>query len=202
MTHPISISIRATQSPHRFSATFLASLMLVIMAGNSEAQLQYNFEQQGTGIVLATLELSSLPATHTEVVELTFSSTGQSIFGYPAIFPGTFELTFMTIVEDGIGGLGELEGAELWDFDAPRPSTHPMGGTSLVNLQFWSTVGFDSIDVTDDRPGFIDYDIGVNGDWRLVPEPSSFAMCLLGAFFVSRWTVRRCYPRPVTQLRT
>jgi hypothetical protein len=163
--------------------------MLVFTVGNSEAQLRYNFEQEGTGAVLATLELSSLPATHTDVVGLTFSSIGQSILGYPAVFPGTFEHTFMAIVEDGIGGLGEMEGAELWDFNAPRPSTHPTGGASLVNLQFWSTVGFDSIDVTDDRPGFIDYDISVNGDWRLVPEPSSFTLCLLGALFVTRWTV-------------
>ena len=57
--------------PHRalmFRIT-MASLAVAMMSANSQAQLFYDFIEGGYGEVLATLELSSLPAKHSEVVE-------------------------------------------------------------------------------------------------------------------------------------
>ncbi len=64
------------------------------------------------GEVLATLELSAVPATHEQVVRLTFTETGHldiSTFRgrpiVPDVYPGTFDTTIGRFLSDGQGGL-------------------------------------------------------------------------------------------------
>ena len=75
------------------------------MSARSEAQLFYDFVEFPSGNVLATLELTSLPATHAEVAGLTFTPAGEAILGYATPYSGSFDTSFGMLSDDGIGGL-------------------------------------------------------------------------------------------------
>ena len=94
-----------------WSRFLLICLSVVFVCNRTEASLFYDFEEDGTGAVLATIELASLPATHTEVLGLTFSDAGQAIFGFGPTYLGTFDTSATGTdipsewIDDGMGGL-------------------------------------------------------------------------------------------------
>lgn len=112
----------------------ILALLLALLCNRTEASLLYNFEEKGTGTVLAILELASLPATHTEVLGLTFTPAGQKIFGFGETYPGTFDTTGgdtpAQMIADGIGGLRSTSAGEGTGFvdhiDPPSSTTTPM----------------------------------------------------------------------------
>ena len=79
--------------------------VVTITSASSEAQLLYDFVESPSGDVLATLELTSLPATHAEVAGLTFTPAGEAIYGYTGLYSGSFDTSFAMLLDDGIGGL-------------------------------------------------------------------------------------------------
>jgi hypothetical protein len=169
----------ATRTPiHRSLATRLplAALALALLCGPAEANLVYNFEEDGTGNVLATMELSSLPATHSEVVILEFSMDGEAIFGVLGLYSGTFDTTddaFIADGADGLAGSGAGTISSIFDFDPA------IVDAVFFELNASGNVGEDRINVNfgpDSDPIF------ALGDWRrtAVPEPTSTALIVMG----------------------
>jgi len=172
MTHTTSGNTSYTSIGGRILVMCVA---VVTMSANSHAQLFYDFIQAGTGDVLATLELSSLPATHTEVVGLNFTPTGEAFLGYPSPYGGVFTSTLNSFMSDGSGGLDGQ--SSILDFSPSDSLLHPESGTISVSLTVQSIPGADSI-------GMVPLDIWSDpikfaaGDWRLVPEPGSLSLIL------------------------
>ena len=155
-----------------------ASLALLVTSAHCQAQELYNFVQAGTGDVLATLDLTVVPATHTDVAGLTFSTKGEGIFGLGATYSGTFDLTSESTVSETLpSNLGCTSCIRNSFID----SDPPMGFDTFA-LWFDNDLGEDAI--------FLNTGVGVVrdfGDWIAVPEPATstmsvFALVLLGAF--------------------
>jgi hypothetical protein len=163
------------------------------MAGS----LFYNFEQLNSGTVLATLELTSSPATHTEVRGLTFTQAGQAIFGLGPTYLGGFDETnFGAFVDDGSGGLRSgdpIWPANLADRDPPTSSVKP----DLADRGLWLEAGADAspyslpcdaihlfgIEIDSDTSQIIGIpSLFALGHWRaIVPEPGSLGLAVLAA---------------------
>jgi hypothetical protein len=170
----------ATRTPiHRSLATRLplAALALALLCSPAEADFVYNFEEDFTGNVLATLELSSLPATHSEVVSLEFSMDGEAIFGVLGLYSGTFDTTddaFIADGADGLAGSGPGTFSSIFDLDPA------IVDAVFFELNASGIVGEDRINANfgpDSAPIF------ALGDWRTtaaVPEPTSTALIVMG----------------------
>ena len=181
----------ATRTPiHRSLATRLplAALALALLCSPAEADFVCNFEEDGTGNVLATLELSSLPATHSEVVSLLFSLDGEAIFGVLGLYSGTFDTTndaFIADGADGLAGSGAGTISSIFDFDPA------IVDAVFLELNASGNVGEDRINVNFGPDSDTTFAFG---DWTVVPEPSSALLLLIGLLgFVRRrrWTPRR-----------
>jgi hypothetical protein len=183
-----------------WSRFLLTCLSVALMCTRTEAALLYDFEEEGTGTVLATLELASLPATHNQVLGLTFTPEGQAVFGYGPTYPGTFDFTVRLFVDDGVGGLTCPDGVgNAWiNDDAPPAGLYEVLPNSAM---FGLGTGFD--------PGGPDYMVlkmlspWVGGSpyvirpgwWVVVPEPTCLAL-VVGAVIVGTGVGRR-RKRPV-----
>lgn len=198
--HPTSHPAAAWRPIHRFLATSLSLAVLAIssLCGTADAGPSYNFEEAGTGDVLATLELATLPATHLQVVGLDFSDLGVSIFGLPDPYPGLFDSSTAAFIMDGPAGLsgaGEFGIAVFTDAEAPE-STFLPGVPVFFQLGADATVGRDFLflerSVSD--PGV--ESIFAVGDWVFVPEPSTLVLFVVGAVLVGSGA-RRCRTRDV-----
>jgi len=173
------------------------ALACVTMPSMSQAELFYNFVQERTGDVLATLELSSLPATARDINGLTFTSHGDALFGLPSPYPGTFSTLIpsreFVFGDDGMGGLtGGTFGSRAYDWNPPESSVYPYP-TGFFVLEGSRTDQFGRR--LPDRMGLSlattpQSFIGTNGHWLRVPEPSGVSilavMFLLGAGFGRR----------------
>lgn len=155
--------------------TIVPALALAFLCNRTEATLFYNFEEVGTGTVLATLELASLPATHTEVLGLTFTPAGQAFFGFGETYQGSFDTSVgdspAAMVDDGFGGLRSTRVGDvsfLTDNDPPSSAT--AGVLSSFALSASSTPGRDSM------IGHIEF--FRRGDWRAIPEASSLVLAV------------------------
>lgn len=158
----------------------MACVATAVMTSSCEAQLFYDFVHGGTGDVLATLELTALPATHEEIVGLTFTPAGETFFGYVSPYAGVFDSTQEPWEDDGAGGLtAPSGGSKIFDVDPPASSLHPNGGTFRFSMGVAPDPGHDSFSV--DPDSFSDPEILTVGDWRLVPEPSALLLFCLGA---------------------
>lgn len=69
------------------------------------APLIYAFIQDHTNDVLAIMEFSKLPATHADVVSLTFTDAGDEIFGFGTTFDDVFSFSRGALDSDGATGL-------------------------------------------------------------------------------------------------
>ena len=149
----------------RYSAKGTTSVVVLalalLVASSASAQFVYNFERSGPDDVIATLELSSLPATLTEFVSLSFSDELISQTGVPATITNEPLLvgstSFESFIDDGQKGLtnpGNV--AEIW-LSIPE---------YLIILEAGPQ---DSLFIDD----FVVVDFFYRGDWRLVPGPST-----------------------------
>lgn len=168
----------------------LVCCFVVVMSYDASAQLLYDFLEDGTGTLLATLELSSLPATHEEVVALTFTPQGEVILGFGPTYDGGFDVTSGSFVADGAGGLtGSVDGSSIFDF-TPEQSILLPNGTFLFRLD--ANPPGSPLDFMTAFPEIgIGNPIGASGNWRLVPEPSLTGLCLIAVLFGVPTTRRR-----------
>jgi hypothetical protein len=152
-------------------AVILAPL-LAFLCNRTEASLFYDYEEDGTGTVLATLELASLPATHTEVLGLTFTPAGQAIFGFGETYLGTFDTTVgdtpAQMIADGIGGLRSTTVGAVSSFNDLDPPSSLVITPEHFSVYATDVSGHDGIVLF----GFPESPVST-GDWRAVPEPSA-----------------------------
>ena len=166
----------------------MACLAVAMMSASSHAQVLYDFINDGTGEVLARLELAMLPATKTIEKELTFTPRGEAIFGLGPLYLGSFDTQSgpgRAVIDDGAGGLVGDMGFVTWtDDDPPYASVPPIGEPALLfRLEFSDDTNtlLDSI-VLEDVAGSLTERAG---EWRLVPEPSGFAIVGAAVFVCS-----------------
>jgi hypothetical protein len=170
----------------------LACVTAVVIPGSCEAQLFYDFVQEGTGDVLATLELTTLPATHEEIAGMTFTPAGETLFGFVSPYAGEFDGTILPWDDDGAGGLAPAlpaSSSKIGDGDPPTSSWHPTLGTSEVIIIAGRDPGVDQIALLPEDDS--DPLIFAVGDWRLVPEPSALALFCLGSLGAAALRRRR-----------
>jgi hypothetical protein len=178
----------------------MACIALTVMSASSEAGLFYDFVEDGTGNVLATLELSSLPATHTEVVGLTFTPAGEAIFGLGPTYTGIFDNSFPTggsLVDDGSGGLkGEPNLVDIVDFDPPESDPNPLTPPlSQLVIRVPSDSNLNQLDAIMDNLNDDLREVQAVGQFHFVPEPTSFALFLTAVLCgggMGRGNARRC----------
>lgn len=143
----------------------------------------FQFEQEGTGDVLATLRLSdNEPWDHTNVLDFSFTPAGDAIFGLGV---GTFSQPFTNTFNGTVGTdpQGRLDAestlilfeTDLIDFlDGAEPDTF-----SLNFIPFGPDTVFLTIDDSSTE-------IAASGYWNPIPEPTSFALLSLGALVLTR----------------
>jgi hypothetical protein len=159
-------------------------LAIGLTSASCHAQLFYDFVEDNTGDVLATIELFQLPASVNDFVGLTFTPEGQAIFGFGPEYLGTFDRSTgpgNAVVSDGGSGLVGDGGLVSWVDDDPPPSD--LGLTSSVIVDFYA-IGFIpkvkvEVIVAESEP------VAAEGHWVVVPEPSSLVLIILAAVLVS-----------------
>jgi hypothetical protein len=180
-------NVKTAKSAYRalMRCIVMPSFVVTITSASSEAQLLYDFVESPSGDVLATLELTSLPATHAEVAGLTFTPAGEAIYGYAGLYSGSFDSSFGMLLDDGIGGLqGNGDGTSEGNV---RDSTPPLSQFSMFGPLNFLLVADDNVNEDTIALSLLVGDVGVTiesvGDWRLVPEPSSIGLCLTAILF-------------------
>lgn len=191
------------------SSFLLPFVLLSAPASVTEAALVYEFIQTETNDLIATIELTSLPAQHTEIGSLTFEPTGTTLFGYSGLYRGAFDRTgttvggqFPFVGDDGSGGLAMTPRGtgRVWFADQVNPQDSPLHtalGTKELFLYFGEgQSSSDEILLVPEIP-FVDPRISVQGNWiavTAVPEPSSTVFLIASAavaLIVSRRRGRR-----------
>lgn len=144
------------------------ALVLVLVANYVQAQ---SFEFiSSDGEALATIEFSELPASLTEFVSLTFTPTGEEIFGFGSVYTGEFDALespgngsrFVTNALDGtLGGIDNdgVQVVSLVDRDPPTSEAFTLETFAITA----ALERADSIGTTD---------FFVGGEFRPVPEPA------------------------------
>ena len=165
------------------------TLLLVCLHSVCQAQLSYEFIDAEESTVLATLELSALPAGIDEFLTLRFTDAGEDLFGLGSVYAGTFD--HMThhrseFQEDRFspGGLAGRDAfgsefATMIDDDPPLSAAFP-GPHEQFSLFASPWEQLDHIRLLNED----DTEIYRVGDWQLVPEPHpstlTFILFLLG----------------------
>jgi len=159
---------------------FLGSLSVALLitstaSANNGSHLFYDFVESPSGDILATLELSSLPALFGDVESLTFSPIGESLLGFGPTYLGDFDAGGGDPVIDVSGGLA----GGFFSDNTPQPSSlfPPLG---RVDINMPLVVGGDFIGLQDTGNRTL---LRITGDWTLsaVPEPMSVGLCLTAA---------------------
>lgn len=179
--------------------TFILTVCLATYTANVQASHVYEFIQEGTGDTLARWELSSLPASYGDVVELLFTYSGEAIFGLGLEYNGEFDhVAASSAFDDGMGGLADdgnnnLFGGWIFDEDdAPISILTPNATTARTSLVYHNALGQDQI-IYQHFTGNDYQDIIVYGDWKLasIPEPHTLAMLSVGGVLCALWRSRR-----------
>ena len=166
----------------RLACFFQSVVALVIVSSNSSAQLLYEFEESGTESILATLELSSLPASHSEIVGLMFTPAGDMIFGMGPVYIGTFDTSSSFLVAT----VEELPNGELTctGCDNPSLATWFIDEDPPVGDRFALTFSLGSGGILRLLDGNVE-DIGSSGTWtRRIPEPTACVLTLCAFCFM------------------
>ncbi len=160
-----------------------ACVVVVMLSSAAMATAQYDFVQESTGDILATVELSgSSPWFHADVASLTFTPEGVDIFGLPTPYPaGAFtESSAQQWITDGIGGLREESGllASAVISDLAPPPSLLVGAADTFTFDMYATdpAGLDNLSLAYFPQGSTSPAaelISALGDWRVVPTPIS-----------------------------
>ena len=152
----------------------LARFVLFAVAGNLstlapsvEGQVFYEFEQSSTGDILATIELTQLPADVDDITELTFTPSGEAFFGLGPVYSGAFDrpVSGFAISDDGAGGLGcgtSLCSANFIDDDPPVSTRFGMLDAFVLDIRDGPEDDLFSVEFPA-LPGLFQ----AVGDWRL-----------------------------------
>ncbi len=167
-------------------------MIVACVAASTQASVLYDFQQAGTATVLATLELSSVPANETHIAGLTFTPAGDAIFGFGSTYSGTFDTSNGAFADDGVGGLqggidyGGIFAATMTDNDPPASTVFPgpFAFSPILDLYADSRPDEDVIHMYPNGPGSpLAY---VSGNWRQVPEPATLGFLIIGGMALLR----------------
>lgn len=174
-----------------------ATFVIVALSADAEATYFYDFEEAGTGDVLATLELSNLPATFRDFNTLTFTPEGEAIFGLGPIYQGSIEWQAgglgSVVSSDNAGGLiADSEFGVAWfDLFPPYAAVPPDGSPpGYFAIQF----GVRNVGSSRDGLGIFDSNflgIFIDGTFRIVPEPTSIYLSGLAFLAAANLRMRR-----------
>ena len=168
----------------------LAILLFVLPTTSCPAQHFFDLVQEGTGDVLATLELFAVPAvTLTDVAGLTFTSEGDALFGFGVgAYSGVFDQMSSGPID--VSPWGELHGPlanfvpTIEDLNPPASSTDPGFTNPRLILRF------QNVDFTASTFGiiygntFAQTTISAKGNWLSpIPEPSGVMLSIVGVLF-------------------
>jgi len=161
--------------------TFLAFTLLPLP---TIAGVAYDFEEEGTGIILATIELNDpSPWYHFDIESLIFTADGIARFGLPAVYPGSYfnQSNAQGWVPDGDRGLREgpptigssMLIAAIEDTNPPLSSLLPPD-TEMKEFYMSATLtaGHDALILSyylPGNPGAVPDDIQAFGDWKRIP---------------------------------
>ena len=149
----------------------IALIGLALLCNACEAQV-FDFVQRETDDVLARLELSSLPANHSDIVGLTFTEAGQAIFGLGPVYDGTFDLSSRgMVIENTTGVLLSDQAVKITFLDEDPVQFVREDGT------VGSTTGF-RIKVEPDGDASLEvagtnFFVVTRGEFRAVPVPET-----------------------------
>lgn len=168
-------------------ASFLSGLLLLASSASAN-NLFYDFIAADTGEVVATFEFTSLPASPTEIVSLTFSPAGQAIAGFGQTYSGVNDFQLLNsnlILDDGSQGLAG--DAYITDYLPPTSAVFPT--VSDVSFHFVAAPGLDRFMIARTIVGNLN--LSLYGDWKLqVPEPSAMVLSVLSLIGFSFRRVR------------
>ena len=149
------------------------------------SMVEYVFQAESSGVILATLTLSGDgPYYHTDVVEMTFTANGNAILGfgegkYTGVFDGYWNAPAAPV---GYGlGTGDFPttGPSTF-FDTDPPPAFDGFIPSYLAVRFRNRSGGDEIEYN----GPVGTRVGSYGDWRIksqtLPIPEPCTMLLLG----------------------
>lgn len=183
--------------------TLAVALFVAMATGRCEANLVFEFQRNNPSHdVLARLTFDSLPADHTNIVSLEFTSAGDAIFGLGVgPYAGAFNASASQFVQ---GADGTLEGtnpafgdysAVAYSDAAPLSSLLPPldGGDSwapklrIVVFRFaWAdTIYYEAKSTLNPGEGGPFFGTQASGEWfpvslSAVPEPTSMQLALGG----------------------
>jgi PEP-CTERM motif len=166
---------------HRYLYSALLSFTAFCVATASATGTDYDFIQDGTSDILATISTNGAdPFTHADVIGLTFTAEGDAIFGVGTSDVSSFlSSTGASLTYDGFGGLeGTGTGQNGFLLMDPPPPHDPPIQFGQMTLHAGGTDP-DSISLeSDDLPPMDP----VTGVWVLVvPEPGTAALGALAA---------------------
>ena len=150
-------------------------LVLVASQPTRGCGLRYEFVEWPRLVSIAELTLSVLPATHEDVVSLTFNSVGNDVFGLGDEYLGSFDSSVFMLKTDGLCGLTSTAAGELTtriiDDDPPASvfftsERFEFGANITTPLDYLLLVGSDS-------------EIRARGRWVAVPEPNGRCVLIL-----------------------
>lgn len=168
-----------------FSVIAIGAVLVAGPTRPARANVIYDFREDGTGTVLAEIELQTLPAGLSDIASYHLTSAGDAIFHL-----GTGNLTFNSffvsfgnqIVDDGAGGL-----AGNFDY-APGVTL-----SSIYDSSNDLATGF--YGGRDDFMEFLGTEIKAEGNYVLVsgsvPEPPTLALLLTGVVGLGFYAWRR-----------
>lgn len=186
----------------------LAAISIAATSTCAHAQFLYDFHSNAEGNpVLATLEISSFPARHPQIVSLSFTPEGDGIFGFGSMYDGTFSDSFGLFDDDQNNGLNGQD-AEFLSDTASVSAGGLLGlgeESSLLPISVSDpslTLGFGAADFI--RVGYRDMggpvqEIVESGRWlrtfSSVPEPAPSISMLIVCCLAFR-KQRRTWMRP------
>ena len=166
----------------------IASCIFFVQSTNCLASSIFDLVQEGTGDVLATLELSSVPASSaSDIVGLSFSAEGNAIFGFGVgAYPGTLDSVLGGPVSASPTGIlrGPVVNAvpNIIDSNPPPSSTAPGYVTPELVLRFQNAdLTANSISMIYRDLNFLGNFVLARGVWQSpIPEPTTCTLTLMG----------------------
>ena len=153
------------------SQLIMTCFAMVCIATNSDAQDSYDFVEAGTSDILATMELSVLPANSSDVVAFALTSEGEEVFPplTGALQPDSF-FGGGSIAEFGSLGLHGATGQASWAQDVHEVSGPGEFFTYHFSMNFFP---FNPPFFTSSLVLSGDWTASAHGLWLLTPDTST-----------------------------